>query len=149
MSTLGSSRGGRLLRRFIATTFVVFLHFAPEISSYQRVRNRFFRQWDTFDALALAFDVFFLALLVTGIAELLDRPQWPRMRGAIRAVFVLALVSGVVANIEPFHRPHFLSFELLWLVMAAAVGYSLGRPQSRLVRMAYRASLVFSPWCRS
>jgi hypothetical protein len=63
----------------------------------------------------------------------------------IRALFVLGMVSGIVANIEILHRPHFLSFELLWLVMAGAVGYSLGRPQSRVVRLAYRGAIVFSP----
>jgi hypothetical protein len=134
-----------LLGRFLAATFVAFLHLAPEITSYQNERNRYFRQWDRLDVIALTLDVLVLGLLITLVVQFLDRPQWPRIRGAIRALFVLALASGVVANIEILHRPHFLSFELLWLVMAGAVGYSLGRPQSRLVRLAYRGSLLFTP----
>jgi hypothetical protein len=140
-----SSGVRQLLARFVATTFVVFLHFAPEITSYQNVRNRFFRQWSLNDAISLTLDVLLLGILITLAAQALDRPQWPRMRGFIRAIFVLGLASGIVANIEILHRPHFLSFEILWLVMAGAVGYSLGRPQSRLVQISYRFALFFSP----
>ncbi len=145
MNVVPRSAGARrLLGRFVAATFVSFLHFAPEITSYQNVRNRFFRQWDRLDSISLTLDVLVVGLLLTALVQLLDRPRWPRVRGAIRAVFVLALASGVVANIEILHRPHFLSFELLWLLMAGAVGYSLGRPQSRLVRVSYRLSLLFA-----
>jgi len=142
------SSGMRLrtrLQHLVAATFVVFLHLSGEMSSYEKVRNRFFRQWDHADALAFILDVLVLGVIVTVIYELLDRPRWPRLRGTLRAVFVLALVSGVVSNIEPLHRPHFVFFDLLWLGIAAVAGYSYGRPQSRLVRFAYRASLVFSP----
>lgn len=145
IDALRSSGARHLFGRFVAATFVVFLHFAPEISSYQNVRNRFFRQWSLNDAISLTLDIFVLGTLVTLVVQALDRPQWPRVRGVIRAVFVLAIVSGIVANIEVLHRPHFLSFEILWLLMAAAVGYSLAKPQSRVVRFAYKLSLVFSP----
>jgi len=145
MTDASRSASASWLGRFVAATFVVFLHLAPEISSYQNVRNRFFRQWSLNDAISLTLDVFVVGLLVTLIVQAIDRPQWPRVRGVIRALFVLGMVSGIVANIEILHRPHFLSFELLWLVMAGAVGYSLGRPQSRVVRLAYRGAIVFSP----
>jgi hypothetical protein len=145
MSDAGRGRWAQRVRHFVAGTFVVFLHISGDLSSYEKVRNRFFRQWDRGDALAFVLDVLLVGLFVTALFEVLNRPRWPRVRGTLRAVFVLALVSGIVSNIEPLHRPHFVFFDMLWLGIAAVAGYSYGRPQSRLVRFSYRSALVFSP----
>ena len=138
------SASRRLLSRFVVATFVVFLHLSSEISSFQKVRNRFFRQWDTQDAIALTLDILLLGLLVTAAVQLLDRPRWPRVGRALRALFVLGLITGVVDNIEPLHRPHFLFFEVMWMMIGALVGYVFARP-GRLVPLAYRGALLFSP----
>ena len=125
----------------VAGTFVVFLHMSGDLSSYDKVRNRFFRQWDRGDALASCSTSRWWASSSPRSSKSLNRPRWPRLRGILRAAFVLALVSGIVSNVEPLHRPHFVFFDLLWLAIAAVAGYPTAVP-----RVGWCASRTGARW---
>ncbi len=150
MSAPGESSRGRVLAgRLAALLFVVFLQFAAQLRSLERVRNRYFRFWEAADGLALAADVLIVALALWALALAIERFAGSLLRRVTGHLFLLALASGAVSNAlasrPEFATRHPVLVACLWMAIAGALGYSLGRPDMRLVSRGTGIALLFSP----
>jgi hypothetical protein len=135
---------GALLRRWVAASLVVFLHYAPQITSFQHVRNRYFRPWEAVDPLAHAVAILGISLLALALSLVADVPRLRGLRRWRSALFVSALATGVIVNVPHLrHHGWHVPAALCVLVGGLAV-HAFARPGSRTVRVAFRSCLFFS-----
>lgn len=131
-----------LFQRWLAALLVVVLQYAPQITSYRHIRNRYFRPWDTADPPAFALAILLLSLVVVALSLAADPPRMRWLRRWFKAAFTCALVAGILENVPSVHRhSRVLPWALLFLFVTLAANV-LVRPRSVLVRWAYRLSAV-------
>ena len=121
------------------------MQFSPYLGSLSRVRNQYFRFWDLTDGAAIIADVLFLTVIAVTASLVIDRLSRPLLQKIYRHMFVIALGSGVIANLPPIHFARSTQQEFLWFVLVAITGYSFGNVSSSLVRRAATSCLVLSP----
>jgi len=139
----------QLFKTFTVALFVVFLHFSGQIGRLASCESRYHYLWSRRDAGARILDVLLLALACTLLAVGLD---WLARRSgstfhhkAIGPLFLLALVSGLLAVVPALANNHPKAVQLVWLVAAGVVGFSLGWPRSRMVHWSVNFCLILSP----
>jgi len=135
----------RAAKWFVIAAFVVFLHFSGYISSMSKIRNRYFKYWDSVDSLAVVFDILLLAAVAVAIGLLIERSGKAFLRRLYRHLFLLALGSGIIANTPSFYLARSAEREVLWLVLFAIVGYSFALSESRIIKYSAALCLVLSP----
>lgn len=149
----GDSGVGALQVLLLAVS-VVGLHFAGQLVTLRTETARYYYLWRPADAAARVADVVGLALLITltvvaldGIAHRLLKNVWlERSRRLFGHVFLLALVSGLLAVPVPLAVNHPRAFTVLWVAAAGVVGFSLGWPYSPLVRWGRWVALGAFPF---
>ena len=139
-----------LAKKYLAALFVVFLHFAVQIRSRTNPRTRCDFLWDRGDAIALVADLFGIALVCTAavwaVERLARRLKLPILRRIAHHLFLVALLSGIMSAlvcVTEAYRP--ILTKMTGLLGMAAIGFSLARPRTRLVRWGANFCLVFSP----
>ncbi|NQT38011.1 MAG: sulfatase-like hydrolase/transferase [Planctomycetes bacterium] len=136
-------------KMYLVALFVVFLHFAAQITTMTAWHNRDFFFWDRYDGVAIVSNVFAIALLFTlpawGFRRLAHRLKSAALEKVLGHVFLLALISGVFSAVSWLQHDYPSGMPLLWMAAVGVVGFSLAWPRSRLVLYAANACLVFSP----
>jgi len=131
-----------LLRRWQAALLVVFLHYAPQITSFQRIRNRFFRPWEAADVPAFAVAILAVSIAAVGVSLVADVPRLRWLRRWFVVVFMGAMAAGIMTNLPGLRHHPQLVYDGIWFGFGALAGFVLSRPNSRLVRWT-SATLVF------
>jgi len=137
-----------ILKMYLVSLFIVFLHFAAQVKYWTAPSNRYFFQWERATAAALVLDVFLIAMLVTllavGLRAVTRRFQLARVQRALDHLLPLALLSGLLSLFPGFFHDHPKLVPLIWMAAMLALGFSLASPRSPLVKYALNVSLVFS-----
>lgn len=139
-----------ILKTYLVALFVVFLHFAGQLRFLSSRWNRCMFLWDRHHAIARILDLFLIALLFAllaqGGARLARRRGLPGLRRVLGHLFLITVVSGLLAAFPTFSQQnHPTLTKLIWLGAMGAIGFSLARPQSRLVHHTFNFCLLFSP----
>jgi hypothetical protein len=128
--------------------FVAFLHLAGHFRYLTDPVNRYKMLWDRQQAagLLLSLGVLAVAALTGAWAAQKLGHRSPRVRRGFRHVFLLVLLSGIIAAL-PFPQDALgvLLARLGVLAGVAILGWSLARPNSSLFRYGVRLCLIFSP----
>jgi hypothetical protein len=138
------SRAVRLGKRLLVALLVVFLHFSGEVAAMLNVRNRYFLHWGWVDTASLATAIAGLALAITGASLVANRSRIGRR--ILRVAFVIAFASGILV----FARVHLLperprDLLAVTVLCTAAAAFTVVRPRTRLVGLAFQACLILSP----
>ncbi len=141
----------KFFTKYLATSFVVFLHLSPQIKTLTVESNRSKVLWGLQNELALLTCILIVPLGIRCLAELVDRLadklDQPRISILKDHLFLLAFFSGSLATLSSYlslyDRPNLTT--IIWCGVMAIVGYSLGSPRSRLVGLSSGLCLVGSP----
>ncbi len=139
--------------RLVSAVVVVFLLFSPYCANVLVPRTRYFSMWQQRDTLLLLGSMVSLALVcvaASGLVRLLKRPLLTRI---FNHLFVVAMGAGLLANLwfhthraEGYHiGQRGMEIKTLWLLLAVLVGYSLARPELRLVQRCRALGYIVSP----
>jgi len=131
----------RLRRRWLVALFVVFLYYAPQIASFQLIRNRYFRPWEAADPPAFALAILLVSLAAVAVSLAADVPRLRWLRRWLAVAFVGLLVGGILANLHGLRHRHQIVYDGIGFGFGALGGYVFGRPNSRLVRLTYAVCL--------
>jgi hypothetical protein len=139
-----------IVKKYLVALFIVFLHLAAQIKSVADELSRYYFLWHRRMGVALLVAMFLIALgltlLVLGLEWLARRVRVPFLRRFLGHLFLVALVSGLLASSPTFSQLHHPTLtKLIWLAAMAGIGFSLARPGSRLVHYAFNICLLFSP----
>ena len=148
-----ASNGVRaVLVRFAAVTTIVFLLFAPYLSTYFNEPTRYFTMWRRQDAvliIAVIISLSAAAVLVGGLVRWSQRAVWIR---TCEHLFVLALGEGLLANLYHYLDKHIefvtrtgIVTVSIWFLLVSVVVYSFARQGSRLPRLATQFGLIVFP----
>lgn len=132
-------------KKFVVALFVVFLHYSSQIAARGVETNRYCDLWGLVDVVAILLGMTLLALLVLGMDLLLLRWSSGTARRLFNHLFLVALVSGVLAMFPRFSIDHPNVTHLIWLGVMAGIGYSFGSRAVKPVRWAANLCLIFSP----
>jgi len=139
----------KLLKTYVVAVFVVFLHFAGQLTQLARPAERYYYLWDRSDATARLLDVLLIALgfalLAWGLDSLAERWRSVALKRVLGHLFLVGLISGLLALFPALAQDHPSVVQLAWLVALAGIGFSLGWRRSRLVAYGVRFCLVLSP----
>jgi hypothetical protein len=130
------------LQVFLLALVVVGLHFSGQLVTLRTEVTRYYYLWRPVDAAARVLDILALAAVLAILAIVVDRATQrlagPRVLAAARRVyghvFLLGLVSGLLAVPVPLAINHPRAFNVLWVAVAGVLGFSLGWSGSPLVR---------------
>ncbi len=140
----------KFLKTYVVASFVVFLHFAGQVRTWTSSWNRFYLLWERSHGAVIIADTLLLGLVVAALARLVALAVrrlgvwW--VRRLAEHLLPLALFSGVMATFPAFslvNHPNLA--RLIWLVAAAALGFSVAHRASRLPQYSYNTCLLFSP----
>lgn len=133
-----------LARRAIAAVFVVFLHYVPQITLYMDDGERYFGRWGLDNVARIAIGV----LLLAGVALVIDALRRWAAAWAVRLfhhLFLVALLSGVLAAFPAYTAEHPGSVAAAWCIGLTVIAGSLFWRKSQLVHFAGILCLIFSP----
>ncbi len=133
-----------LLYRTVVAFSVVTLNFSRQFALLFDESNRFFLHWGLAQGLELFGVVVFLSLLAVGLSVLVDAVNSRQATMVFHHVFVLSLVSGLLAAHDFSPRPNDILL-ILWLCLLAVVAFSLRYPGLRLVRLSRTVAVILSP----
>ena len=105
--------------------------------------NRYFLHWSFHDSVAIVVAVLICAAIATSISLYLTATRRQAAEKVFNHLFLLALASGLLANI-PYLFPGSNWLYLAWLFVAAIIGYSFGAPNSRIVQYGKTFCLMFA-----
>ena len=131
----------RLRRRWLVALFVVFLYHAPQIASFQLIRNRYFRPWEAADPLAFALSILLISLAAVVVSLAADVPRLRGLRRWLAVAFVGLLVGGILTNVPGLRHRHQIVYDGIGFGFGALSGYVFSRPNSKLVRLTYAVCL--------
>lgn len=142
-----------LVVNYTSALVVVFLLFGPRLSMLPREETRRLLLWHWSDTIGLFLELTVIAAIFTLIGVLVRVSKRPLLIRIYGHLFVVALGAGLLTNLS-YHtiRPHGYrigqfgtEIRTAWLLIAAVVGYSFGRPNSRLVPYCRNLCLIISP----
>ncbi len=142
-----------LFGRWLIALVVVFLLFGPYISQLLREETRELFMWQS------GYAAYFLvvigalatgATLVTEVVRWVNRPLLTRLG---ECAFVMAVAGAVLANVchhmktlDGYHfAPRDWETQTLWMLLFGALGYSMARKSTTLLRRCRQACLIVSP----
>ena len=117
---------------------------SSQISSVMSERTRFFLFWDRLDGLALFLAVVLLAGVGVALRVALAIMGGERGLRSYDHILLACLALGVLSA-QTALDPYSGRFQLVWLVVAGVIGFSLGRPRSLVLRVAKGLCLILSP----
>lgn len=137
----------------LSAAVVTFLLFGPYLARLMDEGNRISYMWARGDAVSVVLACLVPAVLFTLIHAALVRMGRPFLNRAWEHLLVVGFGAGLLANVCFWmQRDEGYRFALhgpetrtLWLILAAAVGYSMARPGSRLVVRTRQASQILAP----
>ena len=130
-----------LRRRWLVALFVVFLYYAPQIASFQLIRNRYFRPWEAADPPAFALSILLVSLAAVLGSLAADVPRLHGLRRWFAVAFMCLLVGGVLTNLHGLRHLHQIVYDGIWFGFGALAGYVFSRPDSKLVRLTFGVCL--------
>jgi len=146
-------RARSLAVRTLAAVTVAFLWFAPYLCTFFEERTRCLSRWQLHDALTLLGPPILFALACVGVSELIRRLGRPLVSRLFNHLFVMALGGGLltvvlyqVNKLGSFSiNPAGTQVYTAWMLLAAVVGYSFARPDSKLVLRSCQLCQILSP----
>ncbi len=121
-----------MLLEWTAVSFlVVTLIFSRQFAVMLEESNRFFAYWGWIDSFALICLVSLLSLFGVCVAVVVTAFKSPWVTKILQHLFLLALASGLLTFYRFAWRPSGW-ITIIWLLIMAVVGFSLGYPRSRL-----------------
>ena len=137
-----------LAARASVALFLMTLLFTRQIGDLELVSNRYIRQWESADSLAIIADCILLTGLIVGLSLLIDRFVPRAARRLYSGGVVLVLASGalsVLVHVPHVRVRHPTLYALAWLMGAAVAAYAAAAPETRLFRLARTACLIMAP----
>jgi hypothetical protein len=133
----------------IIALFVAVLVFGRQIGFFLIEENRYFYLWQWQDNLALMLDVLLLASALFGVSLVPRATGWSWASRAYNALFLLVLAVAALTLVPRRFVWVFAGGSvpgmLIWLAVAGVIGFEALRPGTRLVEVARRGCLIFSP----
>lgn len=138
--------------RFSAAIVVVFMLMAPYLANLSRDYTRYCYYWRTTDTLCVGLLLLGVAVLTTLAGELVRRTGRPALI-IFNHLFLAAFGVGVLANLKftASKIPHVCwqlttsQINAAWILLALLVGYSLSKPQLRILLRCRQVCQILLP----
>jgi hypothetical protein len=132
-------------KRLTVAAFVVFLHYVPGITLFMKEEERYCGWWSAANAVRILAGTVVLAAAAVGLDGLWRRLGRPWPKRVFDHLFLLALVSGLLAAFPAMAEQHPRAVNWLWGIALLAIAVSLALRSSRLVRAGAALSLILAP----